>query len=221
MAGINAALRVQRKPEVVLGRDEAYIGVLIDDLVTKGTMEPYRMFTSRAEHRLLLRQDNADLRLSGIGHACGLLPNHRMQRVEAKAAEARVEMERLETTRVGGETLAQLLRRPEVSYASLPGRREDLSVEVQHQVETEIKYAGYIRRQATEVDRFRALEAQMIPSDFDYASVASLRTEARIKLDRIRPATVGQASRISGVTPADLSLVMVWLKRGRMADAND
>ncbi len=221
MAGINAALRVQRKPEVVLGRDEAYIGVLIDDLVTKGTMEPYRMFTSRAEHRLLLRQDNADLRLSGIGHACGLLANHRMQRVEAKAAEARVEMERLETTRVGGETLAQLLRRPEVSYASLPGRREDLSVEVQHQVETEIKYAGYIRRQATEVDRFRALEAQMIPSDFDYASVASLRTEARIKLDRIRPTTVGQASRISGVTPADLSLVMVWLKRGRVADAND
>lgn len=221
MAGINAALRVQKRPEVVLGRDEAYIGVLIDDLVTKGTMEPYRMFTSRAEHRLMLRQDNADLRLSAIGHACGLLANHRMQRVEAKAAEAKAEMERLETTRVGAETLAQLLRRPEVGYASLPGRREDLSIEVQHQVETEIKYAGYIRRQATEVDRFRTLEAQVIPADFDYASVASLRTEARIKLDRIRPATVGQASRISGVTPADLSLVMVWLKRGRSAGAND
>lgn len=144
-----------------------------------------------------------------------------MQRVEAKAAEAKAETERLETTRLGGETLAQLLRRPEVTYASLPGRREDLSVEVQHQVETEIKYAGYIRRQATEVDRFRALEAQMIPADFDYASVASLRTEARIKLDRIRPATVGQASRISGVTPADLSLVMVWLKRGRTGGTID
>lgn len=221
MAGMNAALRVLKKPEVVLGREEAYIGVLIDDLVTKGTLEPYRMFTSRAEHRLLLRQDNADLRLSGIGHASGLLPNHRMERVKAKAGEAAAEMMRLETTRLGGETLAQLLRRPEVSYGSLPGRRDDLSVEVQHQVETEIKYAGYIRRQATEVDRFRALESQVIPADFDYASVSSLRTEARIKLDRIRPATVGQASRISGVTPADLSLVMVWLRRGRSEAAID
>jgi tRNA uridine 5-carboxymethylaminomethyl modification enzyme len=213
MAGINASLRAQGKPLVVLGRDQAYIGVLIDDLVTKGTLEPYRMFTSRAEHRLLLRQDNADLRLSQIGYAIGLLPERCMDRVSAKQSSIREEMVRLEDTRVGTSSLAQSLRRPEVTYATLEGRRDDLSQEVGLQVEIETKYAGYIRRQEAEVTRFRGLEDQQIPCDFDYASVGSLRTEARLKLDKVRPATVGQASRISGVTPADLGLVMVWLRR--------
>ncbi len=213
MAGINAALRAQGKTLMVLGRDQAYIGVLIDDLVTKGTQEPYRMFTSRAEHRLLLRQDNADLRLSLLSHQVGLLHANRAARVEAKREAIRAEIHRLEATREGSETLAQWLRRPEVSYASLTGRRDDLPPEVQEQVEIEIKYAGYIRRQSAEVDRFRTLEDQVIPEGFCYSQVASLRTEARIKLEKIRPSTIGQASRISGVTPADLGLVMVWLKR--------
>lgn len=213
MAGMNAALRVKGRPLLVLGRDQAYIGVLIDDLVTKGTLEPYRMFTSRAEHRLLLRQDNADLRLSKIGYESGLLPGRLMDRVSLKQAQITEEMDRLEKTRIGSDTLAQALRRPEISYCGLEGRREDLSAEVSLQVEIEIKYAGYIRRQEAEVDRFRGLEDQLIPHDFDYEKVASLRTEARIKLGKIRPATVGQASRISGVTPADLGLVMVWLRR--------
>lgn len=213
MAGMNAALRAQGKPLMVVGRDQAYIGVLIDDLVTKGTQEPYRMFTSRAEHRLLLRQDNADLRLSPLSHQAGLLPANRAARVETKRAAIQAEIHRLETTREGSETLAQWLRRPEVCYSTLTGRREDLSREVQEQVEIEVKYAGYIRRQSAEVDRFRSLEDQVIPEGFSYGQVASLRTEARIKLEKIRPSTIGQASRISGVTPADLSLVMVWLKR--------
>jgi len=204
---------------MVLGRDQAYIGVLIDDLVTKGTLEPYRMFTSRAEHRLLLRQDNADLRLSALSHEMGLLSAGRAARVEAKRAAIQAEIHRLETTREGTDVLAQSLRRPEVTYATLTGRRSDLPVEVQEQVEVEIKYAGYIRRQAVEVDRFRSLEDQGIPAGFSYDQVASLRTEARIKLEKIRPSTFGQASRISGVTPADLSLVMVWLKRVGRSEA--
>ncbi len=217
MAGINAALRVLGRPGLVLGRDQAYIGVLIDDLVTKGTLEPYRMFTSRAEHRLLLRQDNADLRLSSLSHESGLLPHRLMDRVSTKRAQISEEVGRLERTRVGSETLAQSLRRPEVSYSCLDGRRDDINAEISLQVEIEIKYAGYIRRQEAEVDRFRGLEDQLIPSDFDYEKVASLRTEARSKLGKIRPSTVGQATRISGVTPADLGLVMVWLRRTQKA----
>ena len=219
VAGINAARRALGRPLMVLGRDQAYIGVLIDDLVTKGTLEPYRMFTSRAEHRLLLRQDNADLRLSALSHEMGLLSAGRAARVEAKRAAIRAEIHRLENTREGTDVLAQSLRRPEVTYATLTGRRSDLPVEVQEQVEVEIKYAGYIRRQAVEVDRFRSLEDQGIPAGFSYDQVASLRTEARIKLEKIRPSTIGQASRISGVTPADLSLVMVWLKRVGRSEA--
>lgn len=217
MAGINAALRVLGKPGLVLGRDQAYIGVLIDDLVTKGTLEPYRMFTSRAEHRLLLRQDNADLRLSSLAYESGLLPKRLMDRVSTKKAQILEEVGRLEKTRIGAESLAQSLRRPEVTYGSLEGRLDDLHPEISLQVEIEIKYAGYIRRQEAEVDRFRGLEDQLIPPDFDYEKVASLRTEARLKLGKVRPATVGQASRISGVTPADLGLVMVWLRRTQKA----
>lgn len=213
IAGINAALRAQGKPMITIGRDQAYIGVLIDDLVTKGTTEPYRMFTSRAEYRLLLRQDNADLRLSAIGHSIGLLPERRYARVRAKQAAIAEELRRLQSTRHGAQTLAQILARPEVRYRDLPGARPDLDPEVAHQVEVEIKYAGYIERQKAEVLRFKSLEDKRIPEDFDYTSVPSLRLEARQKLSKIRPRTLGQAARISGVSPADVAIIAVWLKR--------
>lgn len=213
MAGINAAQRCQSKAPIILGRDQAYIGVLIDDLVTKGTQEPYRMFTSRAEHRLLLRQDNADLRLSDIGNDIGLLNRRRYERVLQKRRSIHDEIERLNQTRLGQDTLAQLLKRPEVAYATLPMANADLPLEVQQQIEIQIKYAGYIVRQESEVERFRALEDHSVPDGFDYSKVPGLRSEARLKLDRIRPRTIGQASRISGVTPADLSLVIVWIRR--------
>jgi tRNA uridine 5-carboxymethylaminomethyl modification enzyme len=213
MAGINAALRVREKEPLVLRRDQAYIGVLIDDLVTKGTKEPYRMFTSRAEYRLLLRQDNADLRLSALAHDIGLLSKGRAQQVEDKRSAVATEMNRLNATRHNGETLAQLLRRPEVTYDTLPGPKENLPRDIAQQVEIELKYAGYIARQDAEISKFKVLEEKQIPAGFDYASVPSLRMEARQKLLRIRPQTVGQASRISGVSPADISILLVWLKR--------
>jgi len=213
MAGINAARKVQGKPPIVLGRNQAYIGVLIDDLVTKGTIEPYRMFTSRAEYRLLLRQDNADLRLSRIGHAIGLLPDRNFQKLEAKDAGIRAEIERLHQTREGPDLLAQLLRRPEMSYAKLPKRIDTLDSDIREQVEIEIKYSGYISRQESEVERFKTLEDKQIPRRLDYSLIPSLRNEARQKLTSIRPATLGQASRISGVSPSDIGVLVVWLKR--------
>ena len=214
MAGINAVRRVRGLPGIVLRRDQAYIGVLIDDLVTKGVSEPYRMFTSRAEYRLSLRADNADQRLSEVGLEIGLLPGAHGQKFRAKQEAVRSELARLEATREGTETLAQLLRRPEVSYASLPQRDPSLPAEVVQQVEIILKYAGYISRQNAEVDRFRALEDRAIPDWIQYDRVPGLRTEARQKLAVVRPGTFGQAGRISGVSPADLSLVMVWVRRG-------
>ena len=214
IAGINAARRVQAREPVVLRRDQAYIGVLIDDLITKGTTEPYRMFTSRAEYRLILRQDNADLRLSELGHHIGLLPPRNYQRFLEKREAIRTELERLENTRVGPISLAQMLRRPTVTYRDLPGRNDTLSEEVVQQVEISLKYNGYINRQETEVAKFRVLEGKRIPAWMDYNSIPSLRTEARQKLTKTRPATLGQASRISGVSPADISLLMIWMKRG-------
>ena len=214
MAGINAVRRVQGRHPVVLRRDQAYIGVLIDDLVTKGTVEPYRMFTSRAEYRLLLRQDNADLRLSELGHDIGLLPERNFLKFQAKREAIEKEISRLETAREGTETMIQLLRRPELTYADLPAKNPDLSEETIQQVEIAVKYAGYIDRQETEVARFKTLEDKQIPASFDYDTVHSLRTEARQKLNKIRPATLGQASRISGVSPSDIGILMVWLKRG-------
>jgi len=220
MAGINAARHVQNKPPVVFRRDQAYIGVLIDDLVTKGTAEPYRMFTSRAEYRLVLRQDNADMRLSETGYQIGLLPDRNYRQFKLKQEEIGTELNRLNETRHGSETLAQLLRRPEISYRELPSKQGHLSDEITQQVEIEVKYAGYITRQQEEIEKNQNLESKVIPPAFDYAKVPSLRHEARQKLGKIRPITVGQAARISGVSPADISILLVWLKRGVNADAS-
>jgi tRNA uridine 5-carboxymethylaminomethyl modification enzyme len=185
-----------------LRRNEAYIGVLIDDLVTKGTIEPYRMFTSRAEYRLLLRQDNADLRLSQLGHDIGLLPERNLQEIrEAKKAAIEGELGRLEKTRAGSDSLAQLLRRPEVTYADLPNQNGKPVKEVIQQVEIALKYEGYIARQEIEVAKMKGLEDKQIPSWIDYAKVPSLRTEARQKLAKIQPATLGQAASASPASP--------------------
>jgi tRNA uridine 5-carboxymethylaminomethyl modification enzyme len=213
MAGINAARRIRGLEPIVLRRDQAYIGVLIDDLVTKGTIEPYRMFTSRAEYRLLLRQDNADMRLSSIGSDIGLLKTTRFHKWQAKRDAIQTELARLNSTRIGSDTLTQILRRPEVSYAQLESRNDTLSQEIVEQVEITVKYEGYLARQENEVAKLKNFESKQIPADFDYLSVPSLRNEARQKLLKIRPATLGQASRISGVSPADVSILMVWLKR--------
>jgi tRNA uridine 5-carboxymethylaminomethyl modification enzyme len=213
MAGINAACRVKNLNPVVLRRDQAYIGVLIDDLITKGTTEPYRMFTSRAEYRLLLRQDNADLRLSEIGYNIGLLPERHYKRVRAKKELIEIELNRLNTIIYDNKLLFKILSRPEVSYKNLPEQNRTLSDEIIQQVEIAVKYAGYIDRQELEVKKFKRLEDKSIPEKFDFSTVPSLRLEARQKFEKIRPTTIGQAARISGVSPADISILMVWLKR--------
>lgn len=213
MAGINAARRAQNKMPIVLRRDQAYIGVLIDDLVTKGTTEPYRMFTSRAEHRLLLRQDNADLRLSEIGREIGLLPETNYTVFNTKQHAIKKEITRLQLTYSDGNSLFKILSRPEISYNKMPKIDASLSSEIIQQVEIAVKYAGYISRQVLEVEKSKKLEDKEIPLVFDYSLVPSLRNEARQKLLKIRPATIGQASRISGVSPADISILLVSLKR--------
>jgi tRNA uridine 5-carboxymethylaminomethyl modification enzyme len=221
MAGINAARRVQNHEPVILRRDQAYIGVLIDDLVTKGTFEPYRMFTSRAEYRLLLRQDNADLRLSHIGHEIGLLPTRNFKKFAFKEAAIKEEIGRLYTTYSQRDSLAKILCRPEMSYQDLPSKNLALDAEIVRQVEISIKYAGYVDRQEIEVVRMKNLEDKIIPEAFDFSTVPSLRLEARQKLAKIRPRTIGQAGRISGVSPADVSILLIWLKRGVQNSANN
>jgi tRNA U34 5-carboxymethylaminomethyl modifying enzyme MnmG/GidA len=213
IAGVNAAFKIQGKPPFVLRRDEAYIGVLIDDLVTKGTDEPYRMFTSRAEHRLLLRQDNARFRLREHAEHIGIVSSEFLSETKCFTTGIEQEKTRLQATRFEGETLLNALRQCDMTYADLPDRRDDLDPVVIEQVEIWARYAGYIDRELREVEKRKRMEEQRIPSSIDYHSIDPLRLEAREKLDRIRPETLGQALRIPGITPADISVLMVIVGR--------
>lgn len=233
IAGINAARKLQGKEGIVIDRSQGYIGVLIDDLVTKESHEPYRMMTSRAEYRLLLRQDNADMRLTKIGYEVGLIDEERYQKLLKKEEMIEKEIERVEHTNVGtteavqallesyestpltsGTTLAELIRRPELSYekiAPIDKHREELPYDVKEQVDINIKYDGYIKRQMRQVEQFKKLENKRIPENINYDEIQSLRLEAKQKLNKIRPSSIGQASRISGVSPADVSVLLVYL----------
>lgn len=235
IAGINAALHVLKRQELVLDRSQAYIGVLIDDLVTKENHEPYRMMTSRAEYRLLLRQDNADLRLTAIGHEIGLISDERYQKLNDKKRQIDEEIKRLQTATIGttpqvqafleqhnstllksGMTLEELLKRPEICYNDLKEidtSQPELPEAVTQQVEISIKYEGYIKRQLQQVEQFKKLEKKKLSLDFDYSQVPNLRKEAIQKLNEYQPASIGQASRISGVSPADISVLLVYLNR--------
>ncbi|HZG84898.1 tRNA uridine-5-carboxymethylaminomethyl(34) synthesis enzyme MnmG [Paenibacillus sp.] len=235
MAGINAARKVQGKEPVVLDRSQAYIGVLIDDLVTKGTSEPYRLLTSRAEYRLLLRHDNADLRLTDIGYEIGLIPQERYDKFLAKKAMVEQEIERLHKTKLRPEEQVQailaeagsvplvnsvdaasVLRRPEITYAHIERMIPSpypLDSEMKEQVEIQLKYSGYIEKQLQQVERLKKMEKKKIPEGIDYNAIHGLATEARQKLSSIRPISLGQASRIAGVTPADISILLVYLEQ--------
>ena len=220
IAGINAALQVRGEPPFVIDRAQGYIGVLVDDLVTRGVDEPYRMFTSRAEYRLLLRADNADLRLTGIGRSIGLVDDARWGRFEARRGRIERLGSELKTTRVDGDTLEQVLRRPPTTWAELVAVHPplgDLSDDASavEQVTIEAKYGGYIDRQAQQVERFRRLEDKPLPVDLDYLEIRHLRVEAREKFDKVRPRSIGQAGRISGISPADIATLLVHLKRPR------
>ena len=234
VAGINAALKLKGEAPMVLRRSDAYIGTLIDDLVTKGTEEPYRMMTSRTEYRLMLRQDNADQRLSGIGHRVGLISAERYAAVQEKYRQVEAEARRLERCGVqespqlndyltaqgtapvnGSARMGDLVRRPQLSYSGLAPfdpQRPALSPDIQEEVEIQVKYAGYIKRQLKQVEQFQKEEGHMLPEDIDYDAITGLRLEARQKLGKIRPLNIGQASRISGVSPADIAVLMVYLE---------
>ena len=235
VAGVNAALKIQGRLPLILTRDTSYIGTLIDDLVTKGTEEPYRIMTSRSEYRLLHRQDNADQRLTRIGGEIGLIPPERVQAVEEKYAQVRREVQRLEGSGIpaseelnamlegkgtapvaNSARLADLLRRPQVSYADIAPfdpERPELSPAVTDEVEIQIKYAGYLTRQEKQVEEFRKEEARLLPENLDYAAIPGLRLEAREKLADIRPVSIGQAGRISGVSPADIAVLLIYLEQ--------
>ena len=237
VAGINAALKLQGKEPLILTRDTSYIGTLIDDLVTKGTEEPYRMMTSRSEYRLLHRQDNADQRLSHIGAAVGLVSEERHQQVQEKYEAVRREMQRLESCGVPASAelnamlerrdsapvansarLADLLRRPNVSYediAPFDPDRPELPLAVTEEVEIQVKYAGYLSRQEKQVEAFRKEEKRLLPADMDYNAIAGLRLEARDKLSAVRPMSIGQAGRISGVSPSDIAVLLIWLEQNK------
>jgi len=235
IGGINAALKIQNKPPLILDRSEAYIGVLIDDLVTKGTKEPYRMFTSRAEYRLILREDNADLRLTEKTYSIGLIGEERYREVETKKRVIEKEVARLREVKIFPDSqtnkkfselgwvaprspisLVELLRRPEISYSDLrffDNRSGEVPLEVAEQVEIQIKYEGYIKHQEQEIEKFKKLEDRKIPVEINYQEIIGLSNEVREKLSKIRPGSLGQASRISGVTPAAIAILMVHLKR--------
>lgn len=213
VAGINAAYKTQGRHSCCFARSSSYIGVLIDDLVTKGVDEPYRMFTSRAEYRLQLRQDNADLRLTPIGHQIGLVGDAQWNAFVEKRSLIDSEMERLHNTREGTVSYADILRRPDISYASLPSTRADIPFQVQQQIEIQIKYEGYILRELERIRRATFLDAKSIPSEINYHEIRALRFESRQKLSKIRPDSIGQASRVSGVTPSDVAVLLVWLKK--------
>ncbi len=237
VAGINAVLKIQGKEPLILTRDTSYIGTLIDDLVTKGTQEPYRIMTSRSEYRLLHRQDNADQRLTHIGARIGLIPEERLQAVEEKYVQVAREVRRLESSGVPGSPalnamlaarnttevsnsarLADLLRRPQVTYADLApfdAQRPVLPAAVVEEVEIQIKYAGYLARQEKQVEDFRREEERRLPADLDYETIAGLRLEARQKLNEIRPVSIGQAARISGVSPSDIAVLLIYLEQKR------
>ncbi len=237
IAGINAALRLQGKDPLILTRDTSYIGTLIDDLVTKGTQEPYRIMTSRSEYRLLHRQDNADQRLTAIGASVGLVPQQRLRQVEEKYEAIRREIARLEGSGVaassslnamltdrgstpvaGSARLADLLRRPGISYVDLvpfDPSRPQLPLAVTEEVEIQMKYAGYLARQEKQVAEFKKEEARLLPPNMDYSAIAGLRLEARDKLSAIRPMSIGQAGRISGVSPADIAVLLIWLEQNK------
>lgn len=217
VAGVNAALKALGRPPLVLSRHEAYIGVLIDDLVTKGTEEPYRMFTSRAEHRLVLRQDNAMFRLHDHARTLGIVPDATLNMIAAWSREIDGEIERLRREFVAGASLSQLLKRPESDYRSLPGAKPDLHAEVVQQIEVMVKYEGYIEREKERIKKSEAVDRELIPHDIDYHSIKALRRESREKLARIQPENLGQASRISGVNPADIAILSVWIKRMKEA----
>jgi tRNA uridine 5-carboxymethylaminomethyl modification enzyme len=214
IAGANAALKLQGCEPLILDRNEAYIGVLVDDLVTCGVDEPYRMFTSRAEYRILLRHDNADRRLTPIGRRCGLVDDARWERLQQKVREIDAMATVLESTYVEGISLAKYLRRPEITWNDVAARLPSVAGadrEVASQVETDFKYAGYVSRQQTEIDRQSRLSEKRIPDGFRYEAISQLRAEAREKLCRVRPRNLSQASRISGITPADIALLIVHL----------
>ena len=238
MAGINVARKTQGKEPIILDRSQAYIGVLIDDIVTKGTNEPYRMMTSRAEYRLLLRQDNADLRLTEIGHEVGLISDERYSKFIKKKEDIQKEIERIKTTTIkptkeineflekynsstisNGVKLADLLKRSELTYENLSEidkERPELPLETQKEVEIQIKYEGYIKLQEEQVEKFKKLETKLLPKDVDYSEIKGLRLEARQKLNKIKPNSVGQASRISGVSPADISVLLIYLEQNKV-----
>jgi tRNA uridine 5-carboxymethylaminomethyl modification enzyme len=238
VAGINAALKIQGKEPLILTRDTSYIGTLIDDLVTKGTEEPYRIMTSRSEYRLLHRQDNADQRLTAIGAKVGLVSPERLRQVEEKYEAVRRELNRLESCGIAANEelnamlasrdsapvansarLADLLRRPNVSYEDIapfdPGRPQ-LPLAVTEEVQIQLKYAGYLARQEKQVEQFRKEESRLLPPDLDYEAISGLRLEARQKLSEIRPLSIGQAGRISGVSPADIAVLLIYMEQNKI-----